>query len=205
MPKVIYSLQFHISHQLRYSGIGAIWGNWVRIPQIMCKDTGKVIQSLQLLVSHQMRPYSSVRALCGSSYTGFTGTWVLGQFGEIRPEYPKSCAGTHEKNSKVFSSLFHIKWELTLVSGPSVGWTIPVSQVLGYCGNLGKLGPNTPTHLQGQMKSIQVFRSLFHIKWDLTLVSEPSAGSAIPVSRVLGQFGKIGLEYPKSRAETHEK
>ena len=100
-----------------------------------------------------MRPYSSVRALCGSSYTGFTGTWVLGQFGEIRPEYPKSCAGTHEKNSKVFSSLFHIKWDLTLVSGPSVSWAIAVSQVLGYWGNLGKLGPNTPYYVQEHMKS----------------------------------------------------
>ena len=81
----------------RYSNIGAIQGNWVRIPQIMCRDTRKVIQSLQLLVSHQMRPYSSVRALCGSSYTCFTGTWILGQFGETRPECPKSCAGTHGK------------------------------------------------------------------------------------------------------------
>ena len=57
----------------------------------------KSIQSLQLLVSHQMRPYSSVRALCGSSYTCFTGTRVLGKFGEIRPEYTKSRAGTHKK------------------------------------------------------------------------------------------------------------
>ena len=130
-----------------------MWGNWPQILQIMCRDTWKVIQSLQLLVSHQMRPYSSVRALCGSSYTGFTGTWVLGQFGEIRPEYPKSCAGTHEKNSKVFSSLFHIKWDLTLVLGPSLGRAIPVSQVLKYWGNLGKLGPDTPNHVQGQMKN----------------------------------------------------
>ena len=81
----------------RYSGIGAIWGNWARIPQIMCKDTRKVIQNLQLFVSHQIRHYSSVRTLCGSSYTCFTGTRVLGQFGEIGPTYLKSCAGTHEK------------------------------------------------------------------------------------------------------------
>ena len=82
---------------LGYSSIWAIWRNWARIPQIMCKDTWKVIQSLQLLVSYQMRPYSSVWPLCGSSYTCFTGIRVLGQFGEIGPKYPKSRARTHEK------------------------------------------------------------------------------------------------------------
>ena len=29
------------------------------------------------------------------------------------------------------------------------GWVIPVSQVLGYWGNLGKLGQNTQNHMQG--------------------------------------------------------
>ena len=90
----------------RYSSIGAIWGNWAQIPQITCRDTRKVIQSLQILILHQMRPYSSVKALCGSSYTCFTGTQVLGQFGETWPEYPKSCTGTHEKQSKVFTPHF---------------------------------------------------------------------------------------------------
>ena len=116
----------------RYSGIGAIWENWSRIPQITCRDRWKIIQSLQLLVSHQMRLYSSVRVLCGLSYTCFTDTRVLGQFGETGPEYPKLQAGTHEKSSKVFRSLFHIKWDLTLVPRLSVEWVIPVSHVLGY-------------------------------------------------------------------------
>ena len=35
-----------------------------------------------------------------SNYTCFTGTQVLGQFGKTGPEYPKSCAGTHESNPK---------------------------------------------------------------------------------------------------------
>ena len=110
--QVIQSLQFLVSHQIirPYSSVrrthglnytcftgtrvlGKFWGNWAQIPQIMCRDTWKVIQSLQLLVSHQMRPYSSVRTLCGSSYiTSFTCTRVLGQFGETGPKYPKSCA-----------------------------------------------------------------------------------------------------------------
>ena len=40
-----------------------------------------------------------------------------------------------------------------LVSRPSVDRITPVSQVLRYWGNLGKLGPNTPNHVQGHMKS----------------------------------------------------
>ena len=35
----------------------------------------------------------------------------------------------------------------------SVDRAIPVSEVLGYWGNLGKLGPNTPNHVQGHIKS----------------------------------------------------
>ena len=54
--------------------------------------------------------------------------------------------------SKVFSYLFHIKWDVTLVSRASVGWVIPVSQVLRYWGSLGKLGSNTPNHIQGHTK-----------------------------------------------------
>ena len=38
-----------------------------------------------------MRPYSSDKALCELSYTCFTGTQVLWQFGETGPKYPKSC------------------------------------------------------------------------------------------------------------------
>ena len=80
---------------LRYLG-EAFLGNWVQTPQIMCKDTHKIIQSFQLLVSHQMRHCSSVRALCGLSYSRFTGSQVVGQFGETGYKYPKSHAGTHE-------------------------------------------------------------------------------------------------------------
>ena len=47
-----------------------------------------------------MRSYCSVKGLCRLSYTCFTGTRVLGQFGETGSEYPKSCAGTHESDPK---------------------------------------------------------------------------------------------------------
>ena len=73
--------------------------------------------------------------------------------GEKGPNTPKSITESHEKKSKVFNSLFHIKLDLKLVSRLSVGRIIPVSQVLMYWGNLGKLGPNNPNHVQGYMKS----------------------------------------------------
>ena len=44
-----------------------------------------------------MKPYSSVISPCALSYICFTGTQVLGQFGETGPEYPESRAGIHEK------------------------------------------------------------------------------------------------------------
>ena len=119
----------------------------------MCRDTWKVIQCLQLLFWNQMRPYSSVKSLCGLSYSCFPGTRVLRQLGETGPEYPKSRARIHKKESKVFSSLFYIKWDLTLVSRVSVDWVIPVSQVLEYWDNLGKPNPNTPNHAQEHTKS----------------------------------------------------
>ena len=81
---------------------------------------------------------------------------VLGYWGQLRetgPKYPKSCEETHEKESKFFRSLFHVKWGLILVSRLSVGWVIPVSWVLRYLGNLGRLGPNTPNHAQGHTKN----------------------------------------------------
>ena len=81
----------------RYSGIGTIWGNWARIPQITCRDTCKVILSLQLLISHQIRHYSSLKGFCGLSCNCFPGTRVLGQFGETGPKYPKSCTESPEK------------------------------------------------------------------------------------------------------------
>ena len=124
----------------RYSGTGTIWGNWAWIPQIMCRDTWKVIQSLQLLVSHQMRSYSSVKNLCGLSYTCFPDTRVLGQLEETGPEHPKSRARTHKKESKILSSLFHIKWDLSLESRAYVGWiTWVLGQREAQCSNFSKI------------------------------------------------------------------
>ena len=44
-----------------------------------------------------MRPYSSVKSLCGLSYTCFPDDCVLGKLGETGPEYNKSCTGTQKK------------------------------------------------------------------------------------------------------------
>ena len=120
----------------------------------MWRNMPKVIHSLQLHISHQMRSYFSAKIIWPLSYTCFLGTWALGQFwGRKDPNTPKSSTESHKKKFKVFNFLFHIKWDLMLVSRPSVGQIIPVSQVLRYWGNFGKLGLNTPNHMQGLMKN----------------------------------------------------
>ena len=68
----------------------AIWGNRPQIPQIMCRDTQKVIQSFQLYVSHWMRSYSGAKAIWGSSYTCFRVFGVLGVLWETGPQCPNS-------------------------------------------------------------------------------------------------------------------
>ena len=93
-----------------------------------------------------MRSYLSAKIIGQLSYTCFSGNWALRQFGGKGPNTPKSSTESHKKKSKVFNSLFHIKWDLMLVSSPSVHQIIPV---LRYWGNFGKLGPNTPNHVQG--------------------------------------------------------
>ena len=55
------------------------------IPQIMSRDTQKVIQSFQYHISHWMRSYSSAKAIWGLSYTYFSLFGVLGQFVETLP------------------------------------------------------------------------------------------------------------------------
>ena len=50
----------------------------------------RVIQSVKLHVSHQMKPYSTVKVICGSSYTCFSIVLQLGQVGEIRLKFPLS-------------------------------------------------------------------------------------------------------------------
>ena len=117
----------------------------------MCRDTWKVIQSLQLLVSHQMRPYSSVSALCDWAIpvSQVIGYW--GNLGKLGPNTPNHVPGHTKSNSK--SSDSYYTSNETLVPRPSMGRTIPVSQVLKYCGNLEKLGMNTQNHAQGHTKS----------------------------------------------------
>lgn len=55
-----------------------------------------------------MRPYSSVNALCGLSYTGVTGTQVLKHFRETGSEFPKLYAGAKKKKKNLKSLVSHI-------------------------------------------------------------------------------------------------
>ena len=71
-----------------YPVIGAIWGNCAQIPQIMSRDTQKVIQSFQHRISYWMTSYSSAKTIWELSYTCFKVFGVLGQFGETWPQCP---------------------------------------------------------------------------------------------------------------------
>ena len=56
-------------------------------PGMMIDDTVRPVCTYMLLLRE---------TFCGSNYTCFAGTQVLGQFEETEPEYSKSCARTHE-------------------------------------------------------------------------------------------------------------
>ena len=76
------------------------------------RDTQKVIQCVQLHISHQMKPYSIVKAIWGSSYTCFSVFQALGQVRRTGPKYTKSWAQIHRNSSQLLNSTFHIKWSL---------------------------------------------------------------------------------------------
>ena len=84
-----------------------------------------------------MRPYSSVRALCGLSYTGFTGTWALGQFGEIGLDYPKHMQGHMKSTQSLQILILHQMRPYSSVSRPFCGVSYTCftgTQVLGQFG-----------------------------------------------------------------------
>ena len=86
-----------------------------------------------------------------------------------------------------------------------MGWIMTVSQILGYWGELEKLGLNTLSHVQRHMKSLQLLisyqmRAYFSVKTLCELSYTCFTGT-----RVWKQFGEIRLGYPKSGTETHEK
>lgn len=137
-------------------------------PKYPISCAGKVIQSLQLQILHQMRPYSNVKAIRGSSsYTCLRVFGSLGQFWQTGPKYPKIISRDtqgssytclmifgHQGNlrnwrntrSNPKSSAPHSKSNEALFQcqGSSEGPLLPALQVFEHYGNLGKLVTNTP-------------------------------------------------------------
>ena len=136
------------------------WGNLAEIPQIMGRDTQKVIQSVKFQISHQMKPYSSVKTICGSSYTCFSILGELGEVGEIGPNYHRSWAPIHRKSFIVLNSTFHFKWSRTRLK--SIWGSIYIcSCVFAKSGQIREIWHKYP-------KSSKVLNSTLHIKWSLT-------------------------------------
>ena len=80
-----------------------------KIPQIMGRDTQKVIQSVKFQISCQMKPYLSVKTVYRSSYACFSIFGDLGQVRKIGTKYSKSWAPIHRRSLTVLNSTFHIK------------------------------------------------------------------------------------------------
>ena len=93
----------------RYLGIKALQGNSARVPQIMLKDTKKVIHGLQFHISHQLRPYSYVKAFVPASQVfGYEGN--LGKLGQNTPNHAQG----HMKSNSCLQ--FHISHQLRAYS-----------------------------------------------------------------------------------------
>ena len=138
MPKVIHSLQLHISHQMRsYScqdhltielylffgqlGIRAIWGKRAQIPlnQVQSHTKRNLKSSTPYFTSNETL-CQCLSPLWGELYLFHRYSGIGAIWGNLR-RIPKSCTETHEKQSKVFSSTFHIKLAFTLVCRSSKG------------------------------------------------------------------------------------
>ena len=115
-------------------------------PYPMLQDVGR--EATPKLAARNCPKYLQATLIMGWGVLVSEFMWSI-----VGPNTLKLYIGSDKKLSKTFSSLFHIKWDLILVSRPYVGRIIPASQVLVYWGNLVKLGLNTPNHVQGHVKS----------------------------------------------------
>ena len=68
--------------------LGQFWGNWTQIPQIMSRDTHKVIQGFLRYISHWLMSYRGVKAIWWLSYNCFRLFGVLAHFQETGSQCP---------------------------------------------------------------------------------------------------------------------
>ena len=95
---------------------------------------------------------------------------------QIGPKYLKSLLGRHRKQSKVFSSSFHIKWSFTQMQKPSEGPVLPVFEYLGHQGNLvnwnygwGNTGSNREFSVHHFTSNDALLRCWSHLKVEFYL------------------------------------
>ena len=91
-----------------------VWGNlviWAGTHEEESKISKSMIQINRSLTQLVMPSQGWVQA----ALLVFGALW---HFGETGPRYPRSWAGKHEKQFKVFSSIFHIKyWSVKTIWG----------------------------------------------------------------------------------------
>ena len=152
--KVIKSLQHHISHEIRsYSSINA-----TRVSSYTCFRLFWSSGKFRLTRPKYPNPKSLAPHFTSDEALHFCQDFLRFKlylfFGYLsikaiwRRRGPNtSCTFSQKKWYKYFSSILHIRWDLTLVSKSSLGWVTPVPQILKYW------GPNTLNHVLGHMKS----------------------------------------------------
>ena len=130
---------------------GVFGTSFPKLPQYLCTCETGIIQPTQGLDT-SIRPHLMWDFFSSDSVLDLG----VGTFPQIvpMPKHPKNRYNSIVRLSwQKSKTSFDVTWDFTLVLWPSVGRAIPVSQVLRYWGNLGKLGLNTPNHMQGHIKS----------------------------------------------------
>ena len=153
--KVIENLRLIISHQtMNYSNQKAIWRltfisfsvfetlvpfgaqsvNRAQMPQMMVRETWKVIQSFQLIISHQLMPYSNPKAIWRSSFICFRVFGALVSFGAQSPNRAQIPQMMIRETWKVIQSFqVIISHQLMPHSNPKAiwRWTFTCFRVFG--------------------------------------------------------------------------
>ena len=153
-PKAISSSTFTSFRLFRaLVPFGARGPNWDQIPQMMIRETWKVIESFQLIISHQLMRYSNQKAIWKSNFICFRVFGALVSFGTRSPNRAQIPQMTIRETWKVIQSFqVIISHQLMPYSNPKAIWrsTFTCFRVFGALVQFGEIGPkwgpNTAIH-----------------------------------------------------------
>ena len=102
--------------------------------------------SINFHILHQMKPYSSIKAICWSSYACFIIFGELGQVKQISPQIPQIMGTNAEK--VIYSVKLHISCQIKPYISVKAIWGLSHTcvSVFGHWGKSRKFGPNNSNH-----------------------------------------------------------